>query len=89
MKNSSIHILVIEDDPQIRNFISYVLKQEEFLCTAVGTAQAGMSELVSGQIDLMIRGDSKSQRVVGDSYCSGVCERPRSGKSSSAGQRSR
>ena len=48
MKNSSIHILVIEDDPQIRNFISYVLKQEEFLCTAVGTAQAGMSELVSG-----------------------------------------
>ena len=54
MKNSSIHILVIEDDPQIRNFISYVLKQEEFLCTAVGTAQAGMSELVSGQIDLMI-----------------------------------
>ena len=46
MKNSSIHILVIEDDPQIRNFISYVLKQEEFLCTAVGTAQAGMSELV-------------------------------------------
>ena len=54
MKNSSIHILVIEDDPQIRNFISYVLKQEEFLCTAVGTAQAGMSEVVSGQIDLMI-----------------------------------
>ena len=28
----------------------------------------------------MHRGDSKSQRVVGDSYCGGVCERPRSGK---------
>ena len=99
MKNSSIHILVIEDDPQIRNFISYVLKQEEFLCTAVGTAQAGMSELVSGQIDLMILdlglpdydGIEVIQKVRewSDSYCGGVCERPRSGKSSSAGQRSR
>lgn len=54
MENSSIQILVIEDDPQIRNFIAYVLKQEKFGCTAVGTAQAGMSALVSGQMDLMI-----------------------------------
>lgn len=54
MENSNIHILVIEDDPQIRNFITYVLKQENFCCTAVGTAQAGMSALVSGQMDLMI-----------------------------------
>lgn len=54
MENSNIHILVIEDDPQIRNFITYVLRQESFACTAVGTAQAGMSALVSGQMDLII-----------------------------------
>ena len=54
MENKNIQILVIEDDPQIRNFISYVLKQEKFSCTAVGTAQTGMSILVSKQMDLMI-----------------------------------
>lgn len=54
MNNSNIHILIVEDDSQIRNFISYVLRQEGFQCTAAGTAQAGLSELVTGQADLMI-----------------------------------
>ena len=30
-------ILVVEDDPQIRNFISYVLKMEGFTSVTAGT----------------------------------------------------
>ena len=47
-------ILVVEDDTQIRNFISYSLKQEGFHCFTAGTAQNAMSQLVSGQIDLVL-----------------------------------
>ena len=47
-------ILVVEDDTQIRNFISYSLRQEGFHCFAAGTAQNAMSQLVSGQIDLVL-----------------------------------
>ena len=47
-------ILIVEDDPQIRNFISYALKQEGFTYFAVGTAQNALSTLVSEHIDLII-----------------------------------
>lgn len=47
-------ILIIEDDTKIRNFISYTLKQEGFGCHTAGTAQNGMSILVSEKVDLMI-----------------------------------
>ena len=47
-------ILVVEDDTQIRNFISYSLRQEGFHWFAAGTAQNAMSQLVSGQIDLVL-----------------------------------
>lgn len=47
-------ILVVEDNTQIRNFISYVLKQEGFPCLTAGTAQSGLSTLVSGHIDLIL-----------------------------------
>lgn len=47
-------ILIVEDDPQIRNFISYALKQEGFTYFAVGTAQNALSTLVSQHIDVMI-----------------------------------
>ena len=47
-------ILIIEDDSQIRNFIAYTLKQEKFQYVAAGTAQSGMSALVSGKIDLLL-----------------------------------
>lgn len=48
-------ILIVEDDVQIRNFISYALKQKGYssLLTA-GTAQQALSLLVSEQIDLML-----------------------------------
>lgn len=47
-------ILVVEDDPQIRNFIAYALKQEGFSYQTAGTAQQAMSILVSSRIDLML-----------------------------------
>lgn len=47
-------ILVVEDDAQIRNFITYTLKQEGFPCLTAGTAQNALTQLVSGQIDLVL-----------------------------------
>ena len=54
MTKHSETILIVEDDVRIRNFISYSLKQEGFRCLTAGTAQNAMSQLVSGQIDLML-----------------------------------
>ena len=47
-------ILVVEDDAQIRNFIAYTLKQEGFPCITAATAQGALTQLVSGQIDLVL-----------------------------------
>lgn len=54
MLNRNEQILVVEDDTQIRNFICYALKQEGFSYTTAGTAQNALSQLVSGQVDLML-----------------------------------
>ena len=54
MTNGNETILIVEDDAQIRNFIFYSLKQAGFTCITVSTAQAALSQLVSGQIDLMV-----------------------------------
>lgn len=54
MKNRNDNILVVEDDIQIRNFICYALKQEGFIYTTSSTAQGALSQLVSGQIDLVL-----------------------------------
>lgn len=47
-------ILLVEDDTQIRNFISYALKQEGFSYQTAKTAQQAISILVSQKIDLML-----------------------------------
>ena len=47
-------VLVVEDSPQIMNFITYVLKQEGFPCMSASTAQAALSIMVSHHIDLML-----------------------------------
>ena len=47
-------ILIVEDNPQIRNFISYIVGQEGFSYVATGTAQGALSELVIQHIDLML-----------------------------------
>ncbi|MDI3542432.1 MAG: two-component system, OmpR family, operon response regulator KdpE [Candidatus Atribacteria bacterium] len=54
MQNRNERILIVEDDPQIRNFICYLLKQEGFSYITVGTAQGALSILVSEQIDIML-----------------------------------
>lgn len=54
METNKGTILVVEDDAQIRNFISYTVKQEGFLCETAATAQSAMSILVLQHIDLML-----------------------------------
>lgn len=54
MENRNEKILIVEDDLQIRNFISYSLEQGGFPYTTTGTAQGALSTLVSEQIDLML-----------------------------------
>ncbi len=47
-------ILVVEDDPQIRNFIVYALKNEGFKCVTAGSAVGAMERLVSDPVDMML-----------------------------------
>lgn len=47
-------ILVVEDDSQIRNFITYTLAQEGFNFQTANNGQQAMSILVSSKIDLML-----------------------------------
>lgn len=47
-------ILVVEDDSQIRNFITYTLAQEGFNYQTASNGQQAMSILVSSKIDLML-----------------------------------
>ena len=54
MNNRSEMVLVVEDNTQIRNFISYVLRQEGFPCLTSGTAQGALSALVSEHVDLIL-----------------------------------
>lgn len=54
MTENGIGVLIVEDDPQIRNFITYTLRQEGFTCYSEGNAQGAMSTLVSQKVDLMI-----------------------------------
>lgn len=54
MTNNNEKILIVEDDPQIRNFIAYALKQEGFSCETAGTAQHAMTFLVTSKIDLLL-----------------------------------
>lgn len=54
MKNENITILVVEDDPQIRNFICFTLRQESFRYLSANSAQNALSMLVAEQIDLML-----------------------------------
>ena len=47
-------ILIVEDDPQIRNFISYVLSAEGFASDNAATAQSAMTLLAANVYDLML-----------------------------------
>lgn len=47
-------ILVVEDNVQIRNFITYVLKEEGFSLLTSSTAQGALTAVVSQHVDLML-----------------------------------
>ena len=54
MSNHNEVILIVEDDTQIQNFISYALKNEGFACETAHNAQNALSKLVSEKIDVML-----------------------------------
>jgi two-component system, OmpR family, KDP operon response regulator KdpE len=54
MERFSKYILVVEDDKQIRNFICYTLKSEDFKYMTSGTGKGALGLLVSEQIDLLL-----------------------------------
>ncbi|MGH0054164.1 MAG: response regulator [Sphaerochaetaceae bacterium] len=54
MQNKKEKILIVEDDSQIRKFLQFALEQEGFFVSTANTAQSGLSQLVTGQIDLML-----------------------------------
>lgn len=54
MNRYNEHILVVEDDTQIQNFICYALKNEGFSYTTANSAQGALSKLVSESVDIMI-----------------------------------
>lgn len=47
-------LLIVEDDVQIRNFISYAVKNEGFEYMVAGNGQTALSILLSEQIDLIL-----------------------------------
>lgn len=54
MHNVTAHVLIIEDDAQIRSFISYALTAESFHVLTADTAQAGLSSLICEPVDLLL-----------------------------------
>lgn len=54
MQNKKEKILVFEDDIQIRRFLQFALEQVGFTVSSAGTAQGGLSQMVTGQIDLIL-----------------------------------
>ncbi|MDN5334555.1 DNA-binding response regulator [Sphaerochaeta halotolerans] len=54
MQNKKEKILVVEDDGQIRKFLQFALEQVGFTVSTAGSAQDGLSQLVTGQTDLIL-----------------------------------
>lgn len=52
--NDAVRVLIVEDDPQIRNFISYAARAEGFQPTEVGSGQEALDQFQSGSCDIMI-----------------------------------
>ena len=48
------HILVVEDDAQIRHFICFTLEAEAYVCHTAATAEEAMRLLAAEPIDLML-----------------------------------
>ena len=54
MEHYHERILIVEDDPQIRNFIGYALRQEGFGCITANSGESALNALVSEPVDMML-----------------------------------
>ena len=54
MATHNEYILLVEDDPQIRNFIAFALQSEGFSCAAEPTGTGALGLLKSAKVDLML-----------------------------------
>jgi two-component system, OmpR family, KDP operon response regulator KdpE len=54
MNKHNENILIVEDDPQIRNFIGYALQTEGYHTLTANTGHSALSLVVSDKIDLML-----------------------------------
>lgn len=54
MQSRNEQILVVEDDSQIRNFVCFALKKAGFAYSSASTAQDALTQLVTGQFDLVL-----------------------------------
>lgn len=54
MSNYREMVLVVEDDPQIRNFMKYALEKEEYKVLNAANAGTAMNILLSEPVDVMI-----------------------------------
>ncbi len=54
MTNYKETILIVEDDFQIRNFISYSLKNEGYICKIVSTGNGAINTIANESVDLVI-----------------------------------
>ena len=54
MKKYDEHILVVEDDAQIKNFICYVLKNEGYPYSSTGCAQDAINMIITEKVDIVL-----------------------------------
>ena len=54
MSTHNEYILIVEDDPQIRNFEAYALESEGYRCTAVSAGQEALRLLLAEKADLIL-----------------------------------
>ena len=50
MQTPSEQILVVEDDPQIRSFVCFALKQAGYAYASASSAQDALTQLVTGRL---------------------------------------
>lgn len=54
MSKYNENILIVEDDPQIRNFIGYAMQSEGYHSTTAHNGHSALSLLISERVDLML-----------------------------------
>ncbi|MDD5297896.1 MAG: response regulator [Rhodocyclaceae bacterium] len=54
MSDAKPRVIVVEDEPQIRRFVSDALRREGCTPIQAGTAQQGLDEVVAGKTDLVV-----------------------------------